>query len=144
MEGSRFLVFDFLAQKPLGIFEVGATVDLGKLPPHASRLLRVTEWNGNVPVLAGTDLHFSGGGVEVTQWRADENEVNGQIETKWNCPVRVTAAFPTDVAYVAKTATVKPGQNIFHIRSGGGQNVGPTNDTLGSTVLSKQARNAGY
>ena len=27
--------------------------------------------NGTMPILAGTDLHFSGGGVEIADWQAE-------------------------------------------------------------------------
>jgi alpha-galactosidase len=115
MPGSKFFIFDFFSQKPLGIFEAGARIRLGNLTAHDSRLLRIAPWTGDKPVLAGTNLHFSGGGVEMTSWQADINQVSGRIETKWNYPVRVTAAFPTGDGYVLNTAIIEPGQSTFRI-----------------------------
>ena len=115
MENSKFLVFDFFSQKALGIFESGAKIDLGKQSPHATCLLRITPWSGQKPVLAGTDLHFSGGGVEIASWQSRAEEVAGRVETKWNYSVRVTAAFPAGNGYVLSTAVVEPGHNTFRI-----------------------------
>jgi len=62
--GERVLVSEFFSQRILGLFSAGSTIDLGPLEPHSSRVLRIAAWDGKAPVLAGTDLHFSGGGVE--------------------------------------------------------------------------------
>ena len=110
-----FLVFGFFAQKVLGLFCARDTVELGILPPHSSRLLRIAAWNALSPVLAGTDLHFSGGGVEVTAWNARATEVEGRIETGWDYSVRVTVAFPEKSGFVVGSTTVKPGEHRFHI-----------------------------
>lgn len=115
MTGPKFLVFDFFTQKALGIFDKEAEIDLGEQAPHESRVLRITPWNGREPVLAGTDLHFSGGGVEIASWQANADEVSGIIQTIWNYPVTVTAAFPNNDGYVLNTATVEPGQDTFRI-----------------------------
>jgi hypothetical protein len=117
MQGSKFFVFDFFGQKPLGIFEAGASVSLDDLGAHDSRLLRIAPWSADKPILAGTDLHFSGGGVEVTSWQAGERDVSGSIQTKWNCPVRITAVFPADndKGYVVNTAVLEAGKKEFRI-----------------------------
>ncbi|HUT29100.1 MAG TPA: glycoside hydrolase family 36 protein [Sedimentisphaerales bacterium] len=117
MPGSKFFVFDFFSQAPLGIFGAGAKIDVGHLAAHDSRLLRIAPWTGDKPILAGTDLHFSGGGVEITGWQAREKEISGRIDTKWRCPIRVTAAFPADnnKGYTVNTAVVPPGEKGFRI-----------------------------
>ncbi|HUW19213.1 MAG TPA: hypothetical protein VMW16_07925 [Sedimentisphaerales bacterium] len=116
MQGSKFFIFDFFSQKPLGIFDAGARINLGDLAAHDSRLLRVAPWTADKPILAGTDLHFSGG-VEITSWHPGQKDVSGSIETKWNYPVRVTAAFAADNAEgcVVNTAVLQPGRKEFRI-----------------------------
>jgi hypothetical protein len=118
MQGSKYFIFDFFSQKPLGIFEAGARINLGNLAAHDSGLLRIAPWTGDKPILAGTDLHFSGGGVEITSWQAGQEKVSGNVETKWNYPVHVTAAFPADneEGYLVRTAVLGPGQEEFSIR----------------------------
>ena len=115
MPGSQFLVTEFFSQETLGIFDAGATIDLGVRQPHTSRLLRIAPWDGKIPVLAGTDLHFSGGGVEIAAWEVGDDAVAGQIETRWDHPLRVHAAFPTDGGYAVNTAIVTPDQRTFRI-----------------------------
>jgi alpha-galactosidase len=117
MPGSRFFVFDFFGQQPLGIFEDGARINLGDLAAHDSRLLRTTPWTGDKPILAGTNLHFSGGGIEIESWTPEPDKVSGRIDTKWRCPIRVTAAFPADndKGYAVEAAVLEAGQKEFRI-----------------------------
>lgn len=119
LAGTKFLVSEFFSQSVLGIYPAGARIELGELSPHSCRLLRIATWDGESPVLAGTDLHFSGGGVEVAQWRTEGSSLaEGKIETRWNYPVRVTVAFPADNAagFVAGTALVEAGQKEFSLQ----------------------------
>jgi hypothetical protein len=103
----RFLVSEFFEQEVLGVFEVGAEVDLGLLGPHSCRQLRIAPWNGRDPVLAGTDLHLSGGGVEVAAWQVmSHGGVSGAIDTPWDYPVHLTVAFPSKTGWVTATDTV--------------------------------------
>jgi len=115
MDCSEFVAFDFFSQKMLGVFDSGDKIDLGTLEPHQSALVRIAPWHGRRPVLAGTDLHFSGGGAEITVWRAEKNAASGRLDTGWNYPVRVTAVFPSDGKYQVRTTTVHPGQRHFRI-----------------------------
>ena len=98
LAGPAYLVFDWFEQKLLGRYDAGACIPLGKLPPHSARLLRITSWDGRQPVLAGTDLHFSGGGVEIADWRVAPDGVDGRIDTHWQVPVKLTVAFPASPA----------------------------------------------
>jgi len=113
--GNRVLVSEFFSQKILGVYRAGLTVELGELAPHGGRLLRITAWDGENPVLAGTDLHFSGGGAEIVQWQTAKGSVSGVISTAWNTPVRVTVAFPAEGGFVERSTVVEPGQNSFQI-----------------------------
>ena len=115
LPGSRFLVFEFFSQELLGLFAADAEIDLGALQPHASRLLRILPWNGEHPIMAGTELHFSGGGVEIATWNATPAGIDGTIDTRWDYPVVVTAAFPDADSCLLQRVTLNPGQRDFHI-----------------------------
>ena len=117
LNSREYLVFDFWKQEVLGIFRGGASIDLGSLPPHASRLLRIAPWTGRTAVLAGTDLHFSGGGVEIEDWEVGAARARGRVKTDWACPVTVTVAFPDiEKGFVAMKAQVDPQQPGFSVR----------------------------
>jgi len=105
----KYLVFEFFSQEVVGIFGPGERLDLGPVNPHSCQLLRVAPWNGRTPILGGTDLHFSGGGVEVVDWSVEPQAVAGRLETRWDYPVRVSAAFPDNGSWVLGTAVVAPG-----------------------------------
>ena len=115
------LAFDFWSQQVLGLVETGAVLDLGTLAPHTNRLIRLAPWDGTTAVLAGTDLHFSGGGVEVSRWQVTANGVEGEVDTHWPLPVRLTVAFPSKEGYVTAQTTVEPGKRTFCIERPGGQ-----------------------
>ena len=117
MDCSEFVVFEFFSQQVLGVFARGEKIDLGTLAPHQSALVRIVPWDRRRPVLAGTDLHFSGGGAEITDWRIEKNAVRGCLETAWNYPVRVTAVFPSGNKYKVCTTVVHPGQRNFSIEN---------------------------
>jgi len=137
LRAKRFLVTEFFGQKILGLYAVGEAVDLGIVPPHESRLLRIAPWTGVEPVLAGTDLHFSGGGVEIASWwKSDDGQkVRGEVQTEWRYPMRVQVAFPADNAegYVLASAELSPGQRAFAVQRPAGAERriagGPTTDT---------------
>ena len=117
LKSDKFIVSEFFNQKTLGIYSKNETVDLGKVPPHHSRLLRIAPWNGTSPVLTSTDLHFSGGGVEIEEWKYSNNTVEGTIKTEWNYPVNISVAFPAnnEAGYILKTALIPSGQKLFYI-----------------------------
>jgi hypothetical protein len=115
LDGSQFLVSEFFSQKILGIFERDATIDLGKCDPHTSQIVRITPWDGQTPTLAGTDMHFSGGGVEIGEWKVNDGGIEGKIETRWNYPVNVTVAFPQGEKYEVQEVTVTPESRKFSL-----------------------------
>ncbi len=116
---ARYLAFDLIRQECLGLFAAGETIALGEQAPHASRLVRLAPWDGRRPVLAGTDLHYSGGGVEVAEWRVEGGAVRGRITTAWDYPVRVCVAFPAAGGYALQSAIVPPGEGAFAIAQEG-------------------------
>ena len=70
---------------------------------------------GVTAALVGTDLHDSGGGVEIAQWQATAHEISGRIETRWDYAVRITAAFPDGDGAALASALVPAGQQEFRI-----------------------------
>ena len=117
IQSDSYLVFEFFSQKVVGVYSSGDTVNLGEVAPHSSRLLRIVPWDGQEPVLAGTDLHFSGGAVEIISWNTSNNCIEGELDTEWRYPVKVSVAFPDDneSGYKHKSVVVNPGQKIFYI-----------------------------
>ena len=113
----QFLVSEFFDHKVLGIFNPDDEIDLGCLTPHTCRLLRICPWDGVKPVLSGTDLHFSGGGVEISEWQPDDKGIAGAIDTEWRYPVKVSAVFPVDnnEGYRLVSVVLSPGQKKFWI-----------------------------
>ena len=80
--------------------------------------MRIAQWNGDAPVLTGTDLHFSGGGVEIEEWQVlSDGSIKGKLKTDWVKPVKITAAFPSDndKGYEVIEQIVMPKQKIFFI-----------------------------
>ncbi len=117
LKSEKFIVSEFFSQKVLGIFSKNETTNLGIVPAHQSRLLRIAPWNGSSPVLTGTDLHFSGGGVEIEKWSHSNNTVEGILKTEWNYPVNISIAFPSDseAGYTLKTTSIAAGQKLFYV-----------------------------
>ena len=113
----HFLVFEFFQQKALGLFKQNEMVDLGMVAPHTSRLLKIIPCDGENPKLAGTDLHFSGGGVGMSEWNTNDKGVFGKINTDWQCSVQITAAFPAteNNGFEINAVSVNPGQKSFWI-----------------------------
>jgi hypothetical protein len=117
LNAREYLVFDFWKQEVLGIFKPGSALDVGSIPPHANTVLRIAPWTGHSALLAGTDLHFSGGGVEIESWNATSARAEGRVKSDWDYPVNITIAFPdADKRYVARKALVSPGQPGFSVR----------------------------
>jgi len=94
LPGDDFLLFEFFSQEVKGQYKRDEMVNLGMLNPHTGWLLKMIPWDGTKPVLAGTDLHFSMGGVEIREWKYDLGTVEGAIHTDWLYPVSVTTVFP--------------------------------------------------
>jgi alpha-galactosidase len=117
LKSTQFIVSEFVTQDVLGIYSKNEKIDLGSILPHQSRVLRVAPWNGITPVLTGTDLHFSGGGIEIKEWKVSHDRIKGKIQTDWYYPVNVSVAFPSDNQnnYLLETITIQPGQRVFYI-----------------------------
>jgi hypothetical protein len=108
----RLAVFEFRGQTFEGIRARNETLTLC-IPPHATRLLRLAPWDGRRPVLLGTDLHLSGGGVEIERIDIEERRISGTIATKWQYPVSLTGLFPFEDRGKVQRTWVGPGQRDF-------------------------------
>ena len=104
-----FILFEFKEQKSYGLKtnNDSFTIDI---PPHAVRVMRIAIWNGETPVIMGTDLHITGGAVELADITTQANEISGSIITNWNYPVMVTAAFPYKDGFKEEKTIVKNGK----------------------------------
>jgi len=111
----QVLVFDFFTQETLGLYQTGDAIPLGALKPHSAKLLRIAPWDGKTAVLAGTDLHYSGGGAEIAQWQADFDQASGRLETDWLYPVTITVAFPAGESFELRTAVLNAGRKLFTV-----------------------------
>ena len=116
MNGARWLVTEFFSHDLLGVMRRNQTAVLKDVPPHACRILRLAPWLGEQAMLGGTDLHFSGGGVEVSAWRAGRDCVAGEIDTPWHYPVRVMVAFPDAGQARLRSVVVGPNDRRFRVR----------------------------
>lgn len=90
----QLAVFEFHDQTFYGLKKRGDRFSVA-IPAHGMRLFRLAEWDGQNPILLGTDLHFSGGGIEIAEIQIRTDRLEGRIETSWTeYPVTVYAAFP--------------------------------------------------
>ncbi len=117
LKSDKFIISEFFSHKTLGVFSENDRLNMGTILPHSSKLLRIAPWDGKKPVLTGTDLHFSGGGVEIREWNFRHDAIEGKIETDWDYPVTIYIAFPAEneVGYLLKTTKVQPRQKSFFV-----------------------------
>lgn len=115
LPGEQFVLFEFFSQEVKGIFKKDELVHMGTLDPRSGLLLKVIPWDGQKPVLAGTDLHFSMGGMEIKEWKFDIGSVEGVVETDWLYPVRITSVFPAlnIDGFISKQVVLQPNQKRF-------------------------------
>jgi len=117
IKSDLFIVSEFFTQKVPGLIKRGQMMIVYDQKPHQSQLFRIMPWDGQTPVLVNTDLHLSGGGVEVTEWKTDDGKISGSINTRWNYPVRLTVAVPEtgEPGYKTEIITLAPGESDFSL-----------------------------
>jgi hypothetical protein len=91
---ATYVVFEQFTQQNLGLHSGNATLHM-EVPAHGTRVLRIAEWK-NRPMIIGTDLHLSGGGVELVDVQTTDSGITGRVETPWKVPVTITALFPDE------------------------------------------------
>jgi len=109
-------VFEFHDQEFFGIMDRDACFRV-RIPVHGMRLFRLVAWDGETPVLLGTDLHFSGGGVELSEIDISSSRISGRLDTVWKeYPVRVWVAFPSSSGDAEILSTrVNAGETSFQL-----------------------------
>jgi hypothetical protein len=107
-------VFEFHDQTLLGLKGSDDPIEL-EIPPHGTRLLRIAPYRQK-PLIVGTDLHFSGGGCELAEVTVGEKEIRGQVHTRWDYPVVVSAIWPAGRGVKLTAVTVPAGQKDFILR----------------------------
>lgn len=115
--GEYFAVFENVEQRFFGIYGQGGEIELEAVPAHAARVLRImpVPAAGEVALLS-TDLHFSGGGVEIAEWKPYGGGIRGRLSTPWRqYPVRVWALRVVDEVPETGLAELKPGETEFEI-----------------------------
>jgi hypothetical protein len=118
LPGHQFLLFEFFSQEVKGLYKRDELVPMGALNPHAGLLIKIIPWDGKKPVLAGTDLHFSMGGMEIREWKYDVGSVEGMIDTDWLYPVNITTVFPSvNDGFETTRITLQANQKRFWIGS---------------------------
>jgi hypothetical protein len=114
LPGNPFLLFEFFSQEVLGIFKKNELISTGSLDPRSGWLIKIISWDGKKPVLAGTDLHFSMGGIEIREWKYDIGSAQGTINTEWQYPVNITVVFPgANDGFNTRRITLHPNQKRF-------------------------------
>ncbi|NLG51851.1 MAG: alpha-galactosidase [Chloroflexi bacterium] len=89
-----FLGWEFFERRLLGRLAWGDALPEITVPPHGTRVLRLTPWDGRTPTLLATDRHLSMGGVEIADWAFQEGAVEMSIVSVWREPFSIWLACP--------------------------------------------------
>ncbi len=116
LPGDKFLLFEFFSQEVMGLYNKSDLVRVEGLASRTAKLYKIIPWSGKESVLAGTNLHFSMGGVEIKEWNATPNAINGYLETQWPYPVEITAVFPVKNGFKTEKIITYPHQKRFWIK----------------------------
>lgn len=114
-ETKEYACFEFRTQEYLGLKSIEDDICI-EVPAHGCRVIRLTPFDGTGPVVLGTDLHLSGG-CEICRVETTRDTIKGEIDTKWNYPVTITAGFPEGDKLRIEKATVASGHKEFTIQA---------------------------
>ncbi len=78
----QWAVFEMHTQRFLGEFARNDAMTI-TVPAHGCRVLRLCPSANLDHVLLGTDLHLSGGGVEIAQWQVHNQSIQVRLDTPW-------------------------------------------------------------
>lgn len=106
-EMASWAVFEFREQRFMGIKTLADTMTV-TIPARGVRILRLAAWTGEQPLLLGTNLHVSGGGVELTDIRIDASSLSGRVDTPWETETTVWALFPSANQPLVRQCQVAP------------------------------------
>jgi len=119
LSAEKFLVYDNITGRYYGMFSRGGRIQLDEQPSHSGRIVKIIpafrENSGDGIYLLGTDLHHSGGGVEIAEWKCEDgNAVHGRVETPWTqYPVRIAAIRIAEGKPDIRNIVLKPGEKEF-------------------------------
>ncbi|MEM6333924.1 MAG: hypothetical protein AAF823_11360 [Planctomycetota bacterium] len=108
------LAFEMIEQRYLGQVSSNDTIRVD-VPAHGARVLRLAPIDGQNVVLLGTDLHLSGGGVELSRFEVESDRVRGRLETPWRLPVMLTLARFEDGRFEPVVHSIEAGVTDFTI-----------------------------
>ncbi len=109
----EFTVQEFVTGRFVGIQNLDGEL-VETIPPHGTRVFKLTPWNGKGAVISQTDLHISGG-KEISEISISDGRIEGSISNPWSCSVTIHAVFPSSGGGKLKTVVVEPGVNRFDI-----------------------------
>ncbi|MEX0775104.1 MAG: glycoside hydrolase family 36 protein [Phycisphaeraceae bacterium] len=98
-------VFELATQQWLGVHRCGQALRI-EVPAHGTRVLRLAPWNGQSPILVGTDRHLTGGAAEIEQLDLDGQTVRGRIASLVQGPIRLTFAHPAAAGTAVETRSI--------------------------------------
>ena len=118
IEAPVYLVFENITGTFLGRHRAGSIISLKNIPGHGVRIVKVIpirKTAGSVYLL-GTDLHFSGGGVEISYWNEKEpGAIKGEVSTPWTqCAILISACKCDSNGKIdVHTLSLQPGNKRF-------------------------------
>ncbi|NJL30497.1 MAG: hypothetical protein HC898_02065, partial [Phycisphaerales bacterium] len=107
---ANWAVFEMYTQQLLGEFEADHPITF-KVPAHGCRVLRLCPSTNKDILLLGTDLHLSGGGVEIGNWQVSPQAVKVQLDTPWRRPVTVSVGLRTNHQLCLHSFTIPMGSH---------------------------------
>jgi hypothetical protein len=87
------------------------------IPPHGTRILRLAPWDGQSPLLLGTDCHLSGGAAELDQLEISTDIVTGRVCSPWQFPIKLTIGMPVHGRLEPRSFTIAAGEREFSFTS---------------------------
>ena len=89
------MVFDLSEMKLAGIYHPGDQLVITGVPAHGSKVLKFIRLpEKRHAFFVADDLHYSGGGVEISAIKINDSTITGQMSSPWCCQVKIAGAFP--------------------------------------------------
>ena len=89
------MVFDLSEMVQLAICKPGDKLTIPGIAPHGSKVLKLIPLpEKREPFFVADDLHYSGGGVEISSVKINSSAITGQMSSPWHCKVQIAGAFP--------------------------------------------------
>lgn len=109
-------VFEFKEQRFMGVHAAEGQIEV-TIPAHGTRLLRLAPaGHGGAAMLLGTDLHLTGGGLELQDVLVGVDSLAGRVAYRRTLPVTITAGFPEGGSLAVRQVMVPPDTDEFIVR----------------------------